>query len=375
MSTLTFKNGYELEFAIDSKNEFEALNIISQIFGYKIKNEVNIYGIAKRSNLIFINHRFIKADLTDDNYRKLHDHGKLLTIVNDELSAERASELLKICIPVETLLKRLLIYVWPEILIALDKKDYQEKQAKIDICNNINRLSLGKLINLLEVDLSEKSREAIMCGSNKPLFILINESENFDNLKDKIKPFIEPYTIWSQINIILEKPVEYSHISKQIRSLKLLRDKAAHPQTILKADLKKAQKDAKHIVDTIGKIRNDYYNALSDSIKKIHDTFEQTSEYISKCISDVVNENTLKTMSETIPKETTEAIQKISKIISASNITKAVANINWGDIAAKVRKADPEIDAIFKKFENDGAKNALDSLNESLKKELDSNDT
>ena len=91
------------------------------------------------------------------------------------MSVERAAKLLKICIPVETALKRLLIYVWSEIVTVLKGK--HDKKAKIEICTQINELYLGGLLKLLEVDLSPKKRENLFANNGKLLFEIMNNSE------------------------------------------------------------------------------------------------------------------------------------------------------------------------------------------------------
>lgn len=109
MSEDIAKDTYELEFAIDTESELKALNILADVFGENIK-QIPLSEFAKRDSLVFITHRFTIEELSDDNYRKLLDK-KTILIIKDELSVERAAKLLKICIPVETALKRLLIYV------------------------------------------------------------------------------------------------------------------------------------------------------------------------------------------------------------------------------------------------------------------------
>ena len=69
--SLKFKGGYELEFAIDSENEFKALRVLADVFGENIKREIKFPEVAKRDELVFITHCFTKDELSDDNYKKL----------------------------------------------------------------------------------------------------------------------------------------------------------------------------------------------------------------------------------------------------------------------------------------------------------------
>lgn len=221
------KNRYELEFAIDSNSELKALSVLADVFGENIKQEITIPEFAKRDNLTFITHRFTKDELSDDNYRKLLKNKKTLLIIKDELSVERAAKLLEICIPVETALKRLLIYVWSEIVITLKGK--HDKKTKIDICSKINELYLGKLLELLEEDLSSTKRESLFINDGNLLFGLLNSSEDFADFKRKLTPYTTPKTVWEQVNIILKNPTEYSHISGQLKKLKELREYGRTP--------------------------------------------------------------------------------------------------------------------------------------------------
>lgn len=141
--SLKTKDAYELEFAIDAESEPKALNILADVFGENIKQEIPFSEIAKRDSLVFITHSFTIEELSDDNYRKLLGK-KTILIIKDELSVERAAKLLKICIPVETALKRLLIYVWSEMVTVLKGK--HDKKTKIEICSQINRQYLGDLL-------------------------------------------------------------------------------------------------------------------------------------------------------------------------------------------------------------------------------------
>ena len=204
--SLKTKDTYELEFAIDVKSELRALNILADVFGENIKQEITFSEFAKRSNLIFITHRFTKDELSDDNYRKLLRSKKTLLIIKDELSVERAAKLLEICIPVETTLKRLLIYVWSEISIVLNGEN--DKKTKIEICSQINRQYLGDLLKQLEMDLSLKRREDLFANNGDLLSKIINESEDFADFKKKIASYATPITVWECINIMLKSPTE-----------------------------------------------------------------------------------------------------------------------------------------------------------------------
>lgn len=361
--SLKFKGGYELEFAIDSENEFKALKVLADVFGENIKCEIKFPEVARRDELVFISHHFTKDELSDDSYEKLLKNEKTLLIIKDELCVKRAAKLLEICIPVETALKRLLIYVWSEISTTLDGK--HDKKTKIEICSQINRLYLGDLLKLLEIDLSSKKREALLTNNGSLLSKIINESENFSEFKQKLVPYTTPKTVWKQVNIILKEPTDYSFISGQLYELKRLRDKAAHHHTILLKDLDDAKKYSKHILSKISNVRNDYYDELSESIRAFTKVMSESfKKFPSETISQVISENTANlynTLNETISK-----MAKIPQI----DFSKIIEQTNWNATNKKIRVNDPEMKEILEKFDKNGAKDAIEEMQKEINKEI-----
>lgn len=358
--SLKFKGGYELEFAIDSENEFKALKILADVFGENIKREIKFPEVAKRDELVFITHRFTKDELSDDNYKKLPKNEKTLLIIKDELCVKRAAKLLEICIPVETALKRLLIYVWSEISSTLDNK--HDKKAKLDICSQINCLYLGDLLKLLEVDLSSKKREMLLADNGKLLSGVLNESESFMDFKQKLIPCITPKTVWEQVNIMLKEPIDYSFISGQLHELKKLRDKAAHHHTILLKDLNDAKKYSKHILSRITNVRNDYYDELSESIQAFTKTMSEAfKKFPSDAISQIIPKNTFN-LSNTL----NEAIAKMTEAPKI-DLSKIIEQTNWNAINDEMRTNDPEMKEILESFDKKGANDAI----KEMQKEID----
>lgn len=358
--SLKFKGGYELEFAIDSENEFKALKILADVFGENIKREIKFPEVAKRDELVFITHRFTKDELSDDSYKKLLKNEKTLLIIKDELCVKRAAKLLEICIPIETALKRLLIYVWSEISSTLDNK--HDKKAKLDICSQINCLYLGDLLKLLEVDLSSKKREMLLVNNGKLLSEVLNESENFMDFKQKLIPYITPKTVWEQVNIMLKEPIEYSFISGQLHGLKKLRDKAAHHHTILLKDLNDAKKYSKHILSRITNVRNDYYDELSESIQAFTKTMSEAfKKFPSDAISQIIPKNTFN-LSNTL----NEAIAKMTKAPKI-DLGKIIEQTNWNAINGEMRANDPEMKEILESFDKKGANDTI----KEMQKEID----
>lgn len=360
--SLKTKDTYELEFAIDAESELKALNILADVFGENIKQEITFSEFAKRSNLIFITHRFAKDELSDDNYRKLLRSKKTLLIIKDELSVERAAKLLEICISVETTLKRLLIYVWSEISIVLNGGN--NKKTKIEICSQINRQYLGDLLKQLEMDLSFRRREDLFANNGDFLSKIINESEDFADFKKKIVPYATPITVWECINIMLKSPTEYSHISGQLNKLKELRDMAAHHHIILQKDLNDAKDYSTHILSKIANVRNDYYEEFAKSIQDFAKVLNESLKNIStitKTFSDAINSSI--TLKNAIPE-----IIEASQIKTSTNVLReTLKKIDWSAINNEMRSNNPEMKNVLERFDN----NDVNSVMKEMQKEID----
>ena len=360
--SLKTKDTYELEFAIDAESEPRALNILADVFGENIKR-IPLSEFAKRSNLIFITHRFTIEELSDDNYRKLLDK-KTILIIKDELSVERAVKLLKICIPVETALKRLLIYVWSEIVTVLKGK--HDKKAKIEICTQINELYLGGLLKLLEVDLSPKKRENLFANNGKLLFEIMNNSEDLTDFKQRLTPYITPKTVWEQVNIMLKNPAEYSHVSGQLKKLKNLRNKAAHHHTILQKDLKDAEKYSEHILSIIGNVRNDYYEKLSKSIQAFTKTMEESfRKFPLEAINKVVSENTANLsniLNKIIPK--INGLSQIGK--TQALLSEYTKQIGLNAINSGILSNGSEMKKVLERFDSSDANNVIKEMRKEI---------
>lgn len=359
--SLKTKDTYELEFAIDAESELKALNILADVFGENIKQEITFSEFAKRDSLIFITHSFTIEELSDDNYRKLLGK-KTILIIKDELSVERAAKLLKICIPVETALKRLLIYVWSEIVTVLKGK--HDKKTKIEICSKINEQYLGELLKLLEEDLSSTKRESLFVNDGNILFEIINNSENFADFKQKLAPYTTPKTVWEQVNIMLKSPTEYSHISGQLSKLKELRDMAAHHHVILQKDLKNAKDYSIHILSKITNVRNDYYEEFSKSIQNFAKVLNESLKNIStftKTFSNAINSSI--TLKNVIP----EIIEASQMKTSTNVLRETLKKIDWSTINNEMRSNDPEMKNILERFDN----NDVNSVIKEMQKEID----
>ena len=268
----------------------------------------------------------------------------------------------------ETALKRLLIYVWSEIVITLKGK--HDKKTKIEICSKINELYLGKLLELLEEDLSSTKRESLLINDGNLLFGLLNRSEDFADFKRKLTPYITPKTVWEQVNIILKNPTEYSHISGQLKKLKELRDMAAHHHIILQKDLKDAEKYSEHILSTIANVRNDYYEELLKSIQSFAKTMnESLKKFPSEAISRVISENTA-ILSDTLNRVVSKMIKASQMETSLNALNETVKKNDWKAIGDKLRSNNPEMKNILERFDNNDANSVVKEMQKELDEEI-----
>ena len=363
MSEDVTKDTYELEFAIDVESELKALDVLADVFGENIK-QIPLSEFAKRDSLVFITHHFTMEELSDENYRRLLENKKVILIIKDELSVERAAKLLKICIPVETALKRLLIYVWSEMVNVLKGK--HDKKTKIEICSKINELYLGELLELLEKDLSSTKRENLFINKGKLLFEIMNNSEDLTDFKRRLTPYITPKTVWGQVNIMLKNPTEYSYISGQLNKLKKLRDMAAHHHIVLQKDLEDAEKYSEHILSIIGNVRNDYYEELLKSIQAFTKTIEESfKKFPLEAISKVISENTANlsnVLNKIIPK--INELSQIGKTQAAQS--EHVKQMDWNDIYNTMESSGSEMKDILGRFEKNDVNGAIKGMQKEI---------
>lgn len=365
MSTrLSFKGGYELELALDSNSEIDAINRLSQIFGREIANEINRTNISKHGDLFFIKYRFSNDQLSDENYKKLDKDSKIL-VVSDSLAIKRAAKILEYCLPVEVQLKKLLTYVYPSILEVFDGKT--DKKSRIKLCKQINSWNLGDLLERLEFDMSLKRREELFIKDGRALVSALETSDSFDDLKNTILPQIRPNTVWDQVCVVLEKPVNYITIKDKLHLLRHLRNKAAHPQIILNSEIEAAKDNSRIVMNYIRNIKDNYNKELSKSIQNLGKVLSKAARIYTPEIQKIMDE-----YMQAMP-DISESVKKITESIKAPNPAVALKNIDWLAIDSKLRNSDPELKEIMGRFDNNDAKTVLDEMKDELK-ELQTNE-
>ncbi|MDR0956992.1 MAG: hypothetical protein LBM09_00205 [Candidatus Nomurabacteria bacterium] len=243
--------------------------------GLKNIEKTSVEILDHREELFFLKIKEKESAITDTIYQKIQSSADV-SIIFDELSIERAAEVMKTTSAVERQIKKLLVCVLPEIdevFASIIKKHQKleqtpEPRSRIEWCNLVNKLSFGQLKFILEEDISIIAKEQLLTGDN--LLLLIAESKNYDELKETIKKTVEQKTIWSIVNSILERPTKnYSNISMALNDLIEARNKAAHLAVITKWHLREAEKNKKHIMNFIGVIKSNYQKNLHSSISPI----------------------------------------------------------------------------------------------------------
>lgn len=365
MSTrLSFKGGYELELALDSNSEIDAINRISRIFGREIANEINRTNISKHGDLFFIKYHFSDDQLSDEKYKKLDKDSKIL-VVSDSLAIKRAAKILEYCLPVEVQLKKLLTYVYPSILEVFDGKT--DKKSRIKLCKQINSWNLGDLLERLEFDMSLKRREELFVKDGRALASTLETSDSFDDFKNTILPQIRPNTVWDQVCVVLEKPVNYVAIKDKLHLLRYLRNKAAHPQIILNSEIEAAKDNSRIVMNYIRSIKDNYNKELSKSIQSLEKVLSEAARIYTPEIQKIMDE-----YMQAMP-DISESVKKITESIKVPNPAVALKNIDWLAIDSKLRNSNPELKEIMGRFDNNDTKTVLDEMKDELK-ELQSNE-
>jgi len=360
---LSFKNGYELELAIDAKNEVSAVKILSKFFGDRIMREVSFSEIGKYGDLFFIKHKFTEEELSDDIYKKILKDSRIL-IVSDALSLKRGSQIIKKCLTVEVFLKRLLTYVYPSILDALDGKP--DKRKRVKICRQINSWYLKEILDRLEFDMTAKVREQLLVDNGAIIANALNDASDFIDFKKRMNDYVKPNTVWDQVNTILEKPIDYSEIKAQLHELSRLRNDAAHANTILKEDVLIATKYSKSVIKKIGAVKNDYNKALLESMSKMTETFSKFTKNITSELFKELNTDIGKMMSDAMNVAVSSIHQSLPQIYQPPNLAEILKRVDWVSLDSKLRNEDSEMKEILERFDDHPVGEVLDDMNDEI---------
>ncbi len=297
-TTCNKKNGgtvlYRLEIAVRADTELLAINKLKDL-GLSRVDQIKASDIDRQAELYILKVEADIDELVDKFYATVQSDSNTY-ILSDKSSIERSHTILKESSIVELQIRKLLLYILPEtkkiffdIINNIQKFKTSKNAPTTDIewCSMISRFTFGELIEVLETDISEFARTNAL--SDRGLAELITSSNDFDDFKSKINEVSTPKPIWSLVNEIIEKPVEYRHVSQKIRELCELRNLASHMQIVTPQDIESAIKCRKHIMRHIGKTKSNYQTELQSNLRHIAKTMADSLNIaykINPCVFD-----------------------------------------------------------------------------------------
>lgn len=303
---------YSLEFAVQSRTELQAMNRLKAL-GITKADEAKLSDLDRQAGLFIIKVSMDEAELSDETYGKLLSAEDVF-ILSDELSAKRAQEIIKLTAPVEQQIKKLLICVLPETekvltdIIETHQKHKSDIQptSRIEWCKKINDFSFGELPKVLEEDIAELAKNQLL--SSEGILSLIASAKDFDALKEELAELSKPKTVWNSVCTILEKPVEYAFIARQLTDLCKSRNEAAHLNTITSKRVEEVKKSQKHVMSYIGNTNSSYrddlradMDTLAKSMKTILDSAVKIDPSIFAGYQKMMNA-TFKPLTDTVSK-------------------------------------------------------------------------
>lgn len=364
---------YSLEFAVKSTTELKAMDRLKAL-GISRADEAKLSDLDRQAGLFIIRVDIEEAELSDDVYKRLLGANDVF-ILSDELSAKRAKRIISLTTTIEQQLKKLLICVLPETekvfndIVNTHQKHKSELKPtnRIDWCKIINNFSLGELPRVLEEDISKFAKKQLL--SSEGLLSLIISAEDFDALKKEITELSKPKIIWNSINSILEKPVEYSHISGSLKNLCLARNDAAHLKTITAKQLAKVEKDQKYVLSYIGETKSSYRESLQTNMRGLSESMKLFLDHAVK-IDPLVVDEYQKRMSD-IFKPVADTVSRFHVDITSPEFANAVKkNANYqsqlaksfSDVIKNIKKTD-EYKEIEQQFSETDFSNYMSNLN------------
>lgn len=317
---------YSLEFAVKSATELQAMERLKAL-GILRAEEAKLSDLDRQAGLFIIRVDAEEAELSDMVYKKLLT-AKDVFILLDDLSAKRAQKIISLTATVEQQLKKLLICVLPEtekvfsgIVNAHQKHGSDFKPTnRIEWCRKINDFSFGELPKVLEEDVSELAKKQLL--SSEGLLSLIISAKDFDAFKREITEISRPKTVWNSINTILEQPAEYSHVAGSLKNLCIARNDAAHLNTITAKRFSEVEKEQKHVMSYIGKIKSSYRESLQINMKSLAEVMKPIIDSALKIDPSIFAEYQ-KMMSEMF-KPLTDTISKLNLNIVSPDFTNII---------------------------------------------------
>lgn len=318
---------YSIEFAVKASTELQAMDRLKDL-GVKHADEAKLTDLDRQAGLFIINTSISEDEMPDDIYNKI-SKAKDVFILSDQLSESRGHEVFKLALQVERQLKKLLICVLPETeKVLMDIVSTHQKHntrsiptGRIEWCKKIHDFSFGEIPSVLEKDMSQLARDKLNTG--EAMLLLITESKDFDDLKLRAETLFEAKTIWSSINSILEKPVQYEHISGALNKIIKARNDAAHQNTITKKMFDETKKNQKHITSYISGIKSTYRDSLKVNMEQLGKSMRSIMDSVA--IIDPAALTGFQEKMSQVFQPATEAIAKMKFDFASPAISTAIA--------------------------------------------------
>ena len=223
---------------------------------------------------------FKPEELVDDFYEKVYA-SPTITIISDAASTERAKRILELTAPIEIKLRGLIIYahelvdtyfeiVRPKNIVAktaiqarklVDKNMHDAAVAFLDI---------GEMITILDSAGNKVDTESL----SDDVVSLLDQAQDFESFKKEFTSRFKRLTVWDVIaNAVLQRPITWHVVKKQLEIVRNARNQAAHSRVITPTQLAEIEKEASDLLPKLSKKQS----PAKYDIDKMAKTFEEWS--------------------------------------------------------------------------------------------------
>ncbi|MBU2595370.1 hypothetical protein KJ713_00880 [Patescibacteria group bacterium] len=252
-------NTITIEFLVKAQKWEDVIKIFKNELGiHKGKRDASVRDV---NGLFFVEVKIDDKKLTEKFYKNVKKSSKLAIIENPKDEKLRNTILNEIY-KVETHLRKLLLNISDivENFYLLFKNTYADKQRNYikkkgkestivsgEIDPISSHLTLEDIIEILGRDISWNNRNITANDISQ----ILEESNNINDVKKFLKQKMMKNTIWDEISkTLLEQTIRWEIAGKDLNRLKILRNKAAHFNVLMKKDLKDTKELSKKILET-----------------------------------------------------------------------------------------------------------------------------
>ena len=292
MSEVTQVRRYKFEFLVKAKKWDRVVKIFADELDIREKRNS---GDRQVSDYFFVTVELPEDKLTDDFYNSVKK-SKKIAIVTDELSLQNGKKVIEEIRQVENCLRRLLLHT-PDLIenyfslfsassskSAKSRASNGEVISATDFDTITSHITFEDVLRIFEDDFSWLNHQP----SVNDLAFLIENSSDLGDLKKKIKEKKKIVTVWAVVSkFVLEKPVHWSEVKKQLYTLKELRNTAAHFRTIQTEDVEKAKRLATEVMEKINRQKNRTATeelALTEIIRTANENLKRLTDTINNSL-------------------------------------------------------------------------------------------